>query len=401
MSGAPIARPSRGRFRRRPRTRANGGGRWRTSPSGRQPEGQNRWDVRWTALGRWRTKTFKRRSDADAFRRTDRGRRAPRRGRRRPPLVGAVRRVRHRLASDAAPARRPPAHACTRALYGDLLSRLILPTFRPRQAGVDPAGAGASLARRNRRPGVTAAGGEGLPADADDPQHRGAGRACWPLNPCNIEGGGVERSAERPLIDTEAVFDLAEAIDPRYRALILLIAFGPGARKGEFRAYRRRHVDLLHARIRTEVQEQDSGGGLVASAAKNDSARWTTLPAFLVDELVPPPRHLRAGRPGRLPVHRPEGRRASPPSTGTRASASPETPSGSPSSTPTTSATLPGPSSPSRAPRPGRSWPGLGHRSRAAADRYQHAAARRDAELAERLNTVAEAARSRRSRDIG
>ena len=58
----------------------------------------------------------------------------------------------------------------------------------------------------------------------------------------------------------------------------------------------------------------------------------------------------------------------------------------------------------------GRSEPGattreimarLGHRSRAAADRYQHAAARRDAELAERLNTVAEAARSRRSRDIG
>ena len=39
-------------------------------------------------------------------------------------------------------------------------------------------------------------------------------------NPCNIEGGGVERSPERPLIDTEAVFDLADATDPRYRALI-------------------------------------------------------------------------------------------------------------------------------------------------------------------------------------
>jgi hypothetical protein len=38
----------------------------------------------------------------------------------------------------------------------------------------------------------------------------------------------------------------------------------------------------------------------------------------------------------------------------------------------------------------------LGHRSRAAADRYQHAAARRDAELAAKLQTVAEAVQSRR-----
>jgi hypothetical protein len=28
-------------------------------------------------------------------------------------------------------------------------------------------------------------------------------------NPCNIEGAGVERRPERPLIDAETVFDLA------------------------------------------------------------------------------------------------------------------------------------------------------------------------------------------------
>jgi len=38
----------------------------------------------------------------------------------------------------------------------------------------------------------------------------------------------------------------------------------------------------------------------------------------------------------------------------------------------------------------------LGHRSRAAADRYQHAGARRDAELAAKLQSVAEAALERR-----
>src|SRR6202011_6148569 len=80
------------------------------------------------------------------------------------------------------------------------------------------------------------------------------------VNPCNIEGAGVERSAERPLVDAEVVFDLAEAIDDRYRALILLIAFGPGSRRGEFRAFRRRHVDLLRGRILTEVQEQTAPG---------------------------------------------------------------------------------------------------------------------------------------------
>jgi integrase len=43
----------------------------------------------------------------------------------------------------------------------------------------------------------------------------------------------------------------------------------------------------------------------------------------------------------------------------------------------------------------------LGHRSRSAADRYQHAAARRDAELAARLDTATESARSKRSRGAG
>jgi len=39
---------------------------------------------------------------------------------------------------------------------------------------------------------------------------------------------------------------------------------------------------------------------------------------------------------------------------------------------------------------------GLGHRSRAAADRYQHAASRRDAEVAAKLQLAAEEAQSRR-----
>jgi integrase len=361
--------------------------------------GAARWDVRWKALGRWQTKTFKRRSDADAFRRTVEAH----------ELRGVVIDVRRSSAPFGgfatawlATRHRPdgrPLTAATRALYADLLGRLILPRFGPAKlTSIQPAQvrawhAGladrvsplqAAKAYRLMRTILNTAVRDGLLAN----------------NPCNIEGGGVERSPERPLIDTEAVFDLADAIDDRYRALILLIAFGPGARKGEFRAYRRRHVDLLHARIRTEIQEQDTGAGLVASAPKNDSSRWTTLPEFLVNELV---RHLDAyaqpGPDGYLftgpkggpiaPVHWYKSFRLAREAVGL--------PDLHPHDLRHAAGTLFAQQGATTREIMAR----LGHRSRAAADRYQHAAVRRDAELAERLNTVTEAARSRRSRDIG
>jgi len=360
--------------------------------------GQARWDVRWKALGRWQTKTFKRRSDADAFRRSVES----------DELRGVVVDVRRSSAlfeqfatAWLATRRRPdgrPLTSATKALYTDLLQRLILPTFGPAKlASIQPAQvrswhAGvadrtsplqAAKAYRLMRTILNTAVRDGLLA----------------ANPCNIEGGGVERSPERPLIDTEAVFELAEAIDPRYRALILLIAFGPGSRKGEFRAYRRRHVDLLHARIRTEVQEQDTGGGVVASAPKNDSARWTTLPEFIVDELShhldtyaqpDPDGYLFTGPKGGplAPVHWYKSFRLA------RAAV------GLPELHPHDLRHAAGTFFAQQGATTREIMARLGHRSRAAADRYQHAAARRDAELAARLNTVAKEARSRRGRDV-
>ena len=91
--------------------------------------GATRWDVRWKVLGRWQTKTFKRRSDADAFRRTVEA----------DELRGVVVDMRRSSVSfDAfatgwlATRRRPdgrPLAPKTHALYADLLRRLILPTF--------------------------------------------------------------------------------------------------------------------------------------------------------------------------------------------------------------------------------------------------------------------------------
>lgn len=60
-------------------------------------------------------------------------------------------------------------------------------------------------------------------------------------NPCRIKGASVERSPERPVLSVQQVFDLAEAIDSRYRALVLLAVFGSMRwRAGRAAAMRRR-----------------------------------------------------------------------------------------------------------------------------------------------------------------
>ena len=51
-------------------------------------------------------------------------------------------------------------------------------------------------------------------------------------NPCVIKGASVERPAERPVATIEQVYAIADAIEPRYRAMVLLATFC-GLRVGE------------------------------------------------------------------------------------------------------------------------------------------------------------------------
>ena len=62
-------------------------------------------------------------------------------------------------------------------------------------------------------------------------------------NPCVIKGAGVERSPERPVATIPQVFALAEAVEPRYRMLILLATFA-SMRFGELGALTRSSIDL-------------------------------------------------------------------------------------------------------------------------------------------------------------
>lgn len=62
-------------------------------------------------------------------------------------------------------------------------------------------------------------------------------------NPCRVKGAGQETAPERPVITLAEVFAIAANIQPRYRALVLIAAFGQ-LRFGELVGLRRRHLTL-------------------------------------------------------------------------------------------------------------------------------------------------------------
>lgn len=104
-------------------------------------------------------------------------------------------------------------------------------------------------------------------------------------NPCRLVGAGDDNSPERPLLTIEQVYEIADAIAPRYRALVLLAAFS-GLRLGELLGLAGRHVDLLHREIRVERQYQEIGGNPVYSAPKTRAGvRTVAIPDVVVREL--------------------------------------------------------------------------------------------------------------------
>ena len=105
-------------------------------------------------------------------------------------------------------------------------------------------------------------------------------------NPCRIKGAGEHRTAERPTATVRQVYDLADRMPARFRALVLAAAF-TGLRWGELVGLRRCDVDLttgvLHVRRRLA---QLSRGGMQPGPPKSTaSVRNVALPLFLVDEL--------------------------------------------------------------------------------------------------------------------
>ncbi|MEV6210617.1 site-specific integrase [Kitasatospora sp. NPDC051914] len=110
-------------------------------------------------------------------------------------------------------------------------------------------------------------------------------------NPCRIKGADKEDSAERPVLTIEEVYAIADSIEPRYRALVLMAAFST-LRFGEFAALRRRDVDLDRGIVRVRrAQAELQTGQLKVKRPKSDAGvRPVAFPSSIVVELA---EHLR------------------------------------------------------------------------------------------------------------
>ncbi len=105
-------------------------------------------------------------------------------------------------------------------------------------------------------------------------------------NPCVIKGAGVERSAERPTATIAQVYAIADAVDPRYRMLVLLATF-TSLRLGELAALTRRRVDLDTGLITiSEAASELNDGTRTLDAPKTPAShRIVAVPPALLGEL--------------------------------------------------------------------------------------------------------------------
>jgi integrase len=107
-------------------------------------------------------------------------------------------------------------------------------------------------------------------------------------NPCTIRGASTERAAERPVVSVAQVYALAEAVEPRFRALVLMAAF-TGLRRGELLALTRQRIDLLHQTVAVAEQRHDlPDGSLLLAPPKTDAGRRVIA--------LPPPLAVELGR---------------------------------------------------------------------------------------------------------
>ena len=105
-------------------------------------------------------------------------------------------------------------------------------------------------------------------------------------NPCRIKGAGTEKSSERPMLTVRQVYELSEAIEPRYRALVLLAAF-TSLRWGELCALRQRDIDPETRTIRVErTLTELQGGGLAFGPPKSDAGQRAVVFPELIANVV-------------------------------------------------------------------------------------------------------------------
>ncbi len=106
-------------------------------------------------------------------------------------------------------------------------------------------------------------------------------------NPCRVRGADRENPAERPVLSVAQVFDLAGRMPERFRALVLLAAFG-SLRWGEVTALRRCDVaeDGSWVRVSRAFVEVSGKGLTVGPPKSRAGVRTVIIPAAVRPEVV-------------------------------------------------------------------------------------------------------------------
>ncbi|MFF4617877.1 tyrosine-type recombinase/integrase [Nonomuraea jabiensis] len=107
-----------------------------------------------------------------------------------------------------------------------------------------------------------------------------------PRNPCRIRGAGEEKPEERPVLTVAKVFELADVMPARLRALVLLATFA-SLRWGEVAALRRMDLDLAAQTVSVRQQhvELDTGELLVGPPKSRAGVRTVAIPEAIIPAL--------------------------------------------------------------------------------------------------------------------
>jgi integrase len=106
------------------------------------------------------------------------------------------------------------------------------------------------------------------------------------VNPCTIRGAASDGTSEMRIATVEQVAVIAEQLPARYRALVLVAAFG-GLRWGELAGLRRKRIDLERGTVTVAEQLVEVNGAFSVGPPKSAAGRRTvTLPAAVVAALA-------------------------------------------------------------------------------------------------------------------
>ncbi|CAL9315946.1 tyrosine-type recombinase/integrase [Streptomyces sp. SudanB52_2052] len=176
--------------------------------------------------------------------------------------------------------------ATTRQLYGSLLRHHLDPAFgRVNVVEISP-----PLVRRWRADKLASGTGPTTVAKAYALLRAIMGTAVADQmirrNPCTIKGASTVHTPERPTATVQEVYDLADAMQPRYRALVLMAGF-LGLRWGELIGLHRRDIDLDHGavRVRRAVAELFNGKREIKAPKSAAGKRTVSIPAAIIPDI--------------------------------------------------------------------------------------------------------------------